>query len=116
MFEAQYLASGDSVYGPWMERRGDNVIATLDLIANDSDLVITVEVYHKDREETGDGAAATGTAISASTIERHDTEYTGLKELVRLKIATAASDADPFPPLMRALEPVWFDSLAAVDV
>jgi hypothetical protein len=115
MFEAQYLVSGNAVFGSWMERRGDNIIVTLDIIDNDNDLLVTMEVYHKDLEDAGDGAAATGTAISASTIQRHDTEYVGLKELVRIRVECGDADTEG-QALLRTLAPRWFDSLAITEV
>ena len=110
MFQGQLLIRGSSdtkVYSPWMPRGGDYLRATAEYIAGNGDL--TVSVYTKNKEETGDGTAVTG-SISLTSAGRTTAEFTGLEELVRYEFTAGGSTSQWF--LFRMLGPVWFDAVA----
>lgn len=123
MFEAQYLFNDDEVYSPWMPRQGDNMIITVELITNNSSSV-TIEVYQKNSEQTGEGFAfpneddGGGTPDPAQTVtestagNRESGTYTGVMELVRYKIIGGGSSAGD-RILFRMLPIVWFDDVKA---
>lgn len=89
MFEAQYLIGDRSVYSPWMSRGGDKLIITVDVMQLSSG-TLTVEPLTKNSEDTDDGAAVTGTALSitaASTTATSSSTFSGLEELIRYKFS-----------------------------
>jgi len=114
MFNAQLLirsSSGDTkVYSPWFPRQADNLRATAELAAT-SGGVLTVKVFHKNTEDTGDGSEYVGTSISLSSTGRDDAEFTGLKEMVRYQFTCGDATGDWV--LFRMLPPVWFDTVDA---
>lgn len=111
MFQAQYLPASTAVYSPWMERKGDRVNFTVEVQYSIGSNQLTVECFTKNKTETDDGAAATGSAvvISASNT-RTTTEYSALEELVRFKMATNGTGTGT---LFRILPPVFFDVVKA---
>jgi hypothetical protein len=108
MFEAQYLFRDNPVYGPWMERRGDNVRITADVAAPNAS-TLSVSLFQKNTEDAGDGTLVSGGSISATTVGRATKEYTGLKEIVRYKFEVTGGPA----VLFRMLGPLWFDEVEA---
>jgi len=107
VFQAQYLPASTAVYSPWMERKGDRVIFTVEVQYSIGSNQLTVECFTKNKTETDDGAAATGSSvvISASNT-RTTTEYSALGELVRFKMSTNGTGTGT---LFRILPPVFFD-------
>ena len=71
---------------------------------------LTVEVYHKNSDDTGSGALASGTAIKTSG-GRSSSTWGGLKELVRYRYSVKGA-ADQYV-MFRMLSPVWFDEVKA---
>ena len=117
MFEAQYLINPDSSYSPWFPRGGDNLRATLDLIAVSGSGKLRVDVFTKNTEDPGDGSNADSTLkIDTSTTGRTTIEWPassaspGLLELCRYKFSFSAGSAGD-RALFRMLPPVWFDSV-----
>lgn len=110
MFEAQYLFGGNSVYSPWMSRGGDNVIITVDVIEQ-STSNITIDLFEKNSEDTGDGSAHPSGSFSGTGVDRFDKEYNGVKELVRYRLTATGSGNNRI--LFRMLSPVWFDDVTA---
>ena len=119
MFDAQILMSDSTgstdVYSPWFARGGDNIRCTVEVLeVLDSFSQLTVSLYHKNQEDTGDGSALTGSQSrsSAGLIER---EWTGLKELVRYKFSVESTDSPAGDAwvLFRALSALWFDTVDA---
>lgn len=118
MFDAQLLhaAASDTteVYSPWFGRGSDNARFTLDLVDLDSGSKITVEVYHKNADETGDGTLYSGTSIAENGKGRSTEEWTGLREMVRYKFTVQSELPDTASwVLFRMLPPVWFDTVDA---
>jgi hypothetical protein len=110
MFQGQILLRDQTdteVYSPWMPRGGDYMIATVEFIAGNGS--ITVSVMTKNKEDTGDGTAVTG-SLSLSAAGRDTDEFSSLKELVRYKFVAGGSANEWV--LFRMLSPVWFDAVA----
>lgn len=121
MFDAQLLFPGAagaalSFYSPWFPRQGDNLRVTVDVVQRVSSQ-LTVRVFTKNREDTGDGTDAdVGTSIVASATGRSTAEWTsgtaGLKEMVRYKYTVQSTGTGATDwVLFRMLTPVWFDTV-----
>lgn len=125
MFEGQMLikgsGSGTIVFSPWFPRHGDSVRCALDLEAATTNGTLTVDLFTKNTEDTGDGSNSdsSGSAkitSTAGTPGRYAAEWVskgtiGLKELVRYRFTAGGSAATDWV-LFRMLPPVWFDSVA----
>ena len=111
MFQAQLLLGTQSVYGPWMPRGGDLMSITLDLISTNATGTdkLTVEVFTKKKDDSGDGAVATGTSIQTNTVGRSQTTYSALNDLVRYKFTPGGAVSVNY--LFRMLSPVFFDTV-----
>ncbi|MBK8977630.1 MAG: hypothetical protein IPM29_17105 [Planctomycetes bacterium] len=117
MFDAQLMITESdgasvSLYSPWMNREGDRVLATLDLVELHPDGRLQVSVYHKSAEDSGDGDPASGTAITRTSAGRTTSEFGPLKEFVRYKF-TCESDGEGTQAwtLFRMLRLAWFDAV-----
>ena len=120
MFDGQILiggSSGPTLYSPWFSRRGDYLIATLQVISkstNGSLDTIKVQVATKKREATGSGNIVAGDI----TIEGNNATLTEsatwgpsvLEELVRFKF-TVNSESEWW--IFRMLDSVWYDAVGA---
>ena len=115
MFNAQYLFLFGNVFSPWMQRAGDNIIATTDVISIVSGVTLRVSVYTKNREDVGDGSSLG--SFDVTSAGRHDHEFDDLKELVRYKLRALGPGADRKDyALFRMLSPVWFDDVRAESI
>jgi hypothetical protein len=116
MFQAQYLFKGNVVLSPWMERGGDNLVITLDLVAqSQSTCTIKVEVLTKAKDIPGDGTTTPMTgAIETDSLGQTNKEFTGANELVRYRF-TSGNPTNPEDydyVLFRMLNVTWFDDVA----
>lgn len=115
MFQAQLLMSGTSVYSPWFKRGGDGLRATLEVIAQAGGATLTVQVFTKKEEDTGDGVDANSSvsltlnAAGRESDEWISTSSTGMNDLVRYKFTLGTATAGW--TLFRMLPPVWFDAV-----
>ena len=112
MFQAQYLpalasANNYACYSPWFPRGGDILRATVEVIAKNGSDGVVVSIYHKNREDTGDGTSL-GT-MTQSTVGRGTSEFTGLKELVRYKFDPGSTTGNWV--MFRILPVVWADAV-----
>ncbi|MEE9394027.1 MAG: hypothetical protein V3W41_16120 [Planctomycetota bacterium] len=113
MFEAQLLNKGSVVFSPWMNRRGDNLIVTLDLVDKSSKGQLTVKVFHKNTDDPGDGVNADATTtITGDLVGRLSDEWNGLEEMVRYRFEVTKQGSSDWV-LFRMLSPVWFDDAKA---
>jgi hypothetical protein len=121
MIDAKVLATGSragesyEVWGIWMPRRGDNVMLTVEVVANFA-ATFEVQLFEKNYDEPGNGFdALVGTAFPETTGRSSFTKF-GAKELIRVRlsiiIAGSAPDGDVGLLLYRFLEPVWFEDVA----
>ena len=115
MFQAQMLIVGAAnattkVYSPWFQKGGDNLRVSAELAAVNG-ATITVKVYTKSADTTGDGTVVTPVSsnIALNAVGRDTKEYAGLNELVRYGFECSGATGDW--ALFRALPPVWFDSV-----
>jgi hypothetical protein len=128
MFDSQtIIATGTgattTLYSPWFPRGGDHAIFGLEVQAwsqSDPDTKLKIEVYHKKREESGDGALA-GSASDKIEIASNASEpwrstrdwgSVGFYDLVRFKI-TFTADSSTQWAIFRILAPIWYDSVKA---
>lgn len=124
MFEAQSLMTDSlvEVFTPWFPRGGDHARFTVDVVslgqAGGGIPELTVRVWTKNSEDTGEGSNADATvsivrtAVGRTTTEWLSTNSTGLKELVRYKVAVAnTADLGTVWVLFRMLQPVWFNAV-----
>lgn len=123
MIELETLATYDplagggiyQVFSPWIPRGGDNARFTFEVAAI-SNAKLTVYVYHKNAEETGNGAVAAITNFSFVNTTGIDTkEWLGLKELVRFLLIVECDDEQSEVGWVsfRFLNCVWFEGLKA---
>ena len=117
MFEAQLLISTGTdyvLYGPWVQRGGDNVRATVDVVAKDT-ASVTISLFTKNTEDTGDGTDAdntvtlSGSSVGRTTAEWRSSSTKGPKELVRYRYTVSGTAGKWI--LFRMLAPIWWDSV-----
>jgi len=116
MYDAQPITPATTVYGPWIERKADNIIFTVDVIEiqDVANAQITFRLFTKNLEATTDGDEVDSTVkIERTTEGREDAQWgpdtgTGLKELVRYECKAEVGFSN-----FRVLEPVWFNTIRA---
>jgi hypothetical protein len=118
----QRLQAGETLYSAWFPRGGDYAVFRAQLIdkAGADSPEITIKVFHKNKEDAGDGSVlqvggstdveidltdglTDGTIVSADTGNFSSSEAP-LKELVRLKFACTGSWMR-----FQMLQPVWYN-------
>lgn len=121
MIDAKLLAtrnmdtgSSYDVYGVWIPRKGDNLRLTAEVVANyGTDLTVTI--FQKNYEDTGDGATAGVSTTFNQTTGRKTMELLGCKELIRMKLTLAPGGdlaaSEVGLVLFRFLQPVWFETV-----
>ncbi|MEZ4495175.1 MAG: hypothetical protein R3C29_17905 [Dehalococcoidia bacterium] len=121
MFQAQQLTakaatSTPSVYSPWVNRMGDNMLYSVDLVdKSGSALQLKVTVLTKNTEDlpsaqtTLTNITTTGSGSEVVTEEQAG----GIKEQVRYKFELAGTIAAGDWVLFRMLQPIWYDSVTA---
>jgi hypothetical protein len=115
MFDAQTVLAVNptaiAIFSPWFPRGGDNAYFTLEVVAiSSANMTVEVEVFHKTREDTGDGTQL-GSAWDRTAVGREAAEFTGLKEMVRFKYTFTSASGTQWATF-RMLQPVWFDTVA----
>lgn len=108
---------GLSVLGGWMNRQADNARFSFQVIdyggAASPTVTITIRVYHKNADETGDGTLITSPTITftagtdANGAVKVDT-WSGLKELVRFEYVVTGTQGHWVH--FQHLAPVWFNT------
>lgn len=117
MFQGQILNSGSSVYSPWMDRGGDFLRATVEVIDLGASGKLRVQVYTKNKSDTTNGAEVnSGTKIELTSAGRAVEEWgpgtgIGLKELVRYKFTNYETTNTAAWVLFRTLSPLWFNAV-----
>jgi hypothetical protein len=110
--ESLIATAATSVYSPWFPRGSDNAIFTFETIASFGTPGFTVDVYHRNADEAGNGAAATGvgswTTVGTTFQYRR---YDNLKEMVRFKFNLAPTGTSGV--LYRMLDPTWFNKASS---
>ncbi|MCB9870143.1 MAG: hypothetical protein H6837_09820 [Planctomycetes bacterium] len=85
MYIGQFLPNGAIIFSPWFPREADNAIFTFETIDNDGSGSLTVDVYHKNTEDPGPGAALSATAAFSAigSTNYKSGRFVGIKEMVR---------------------------------
>jgi hypothetical protein len=128
MFDAQTITNEASlaateVFTPWFPRGGDHAVFTLEVVAwsnNSGSNTLSLEIYHKTRDDSGDGALAgvSGTdliqmaASGGATRTKRDWGSVAFKELVRFRLSYDAGSGAQWA-LYRILPPLWYDAVKA---
>lgn len=119
MFEAQLLIAEEGagndveVFSPWFPRAGNNIRVIVDMVKRES-IDLTVELYSKKSDETGNGAVVSGGSMTVSSEGRTIKEYSGLEDMVRYRFELrGATGSGGDWVLFRMLSPVWFDAVEA---
>jgi len=118
MIDAKALATLPTglleLFGIWIPRKGDNVRFTVEVVQNYF-TTLNVELYQKNYDETGNGAATSVSVDFDNTTGRAVMELLGSKELLRVKLTMAAAegitDSEVGTVLLRFLQPVWFEAV-----
>lgn len=120
MFEAQYLFKDNLVFSPWMERQGDLVQISGELVdatvAGAETTRVRVQVFTKNREEPGPGTQVGGNLFLQYVGKSDWMEYSDLKELVRYRFRCNNGNGAASPDdhaLFRMFKPLWFDEVEA---
>jgi len=101
--------SGNTIiYTQWFRRLADNARFAYEIIQSIGSPTFTVDVRHKDSENTSPDGASAGSSWTSSGNFRLQT-VSGLKELFRFKLTLAASGGSTEAIIYRFLEPTWFD-------
>jgi hypothetical protein len=101
----QTLNAGDTVYSPWFPQQAENCVFRADLIDTTGSPTLTISIFHKNVEDTGDGSSNSSFAAMSSAGVASK-QATGLKQLVRFKYAATGTGT----VLFRMLTPVWYDN------
>lgn len=114
MILADTLFKGIAIYSDWMPRQADNAIFHAELVTVLSTGNLSIDVYHKDEDETGDGTSA-GSFATMYAAGDASKAINGLKQLVRYKVSVDAEVPVGAPlqgVLYRIKEPTWSDTAA----
>ncbi|MBK9386521.1 MAG: hypothetical protein IPN34_17040 [Planctomycetes bacterium] len=102
------------LYTPWMPRQGNNFTSTFEVIAiSGTDVKLTVDIYQKNKDDTGQGTAnaVTGTNFR-TTVGVQSFRNTNCKQLVRYRATLDTDTAEPsgsytMYAIFRVLMPAW---------
>jgi hypothetical protein len=98
-------------YTPWFPKGADNAVFTMERLEHTfGTSALAVTVYHKNREDEGSApgsAVATFTNLSGTSF--YEASCTGLKELVRFRLAFTASAVGQ-GVILRFLAPTWYST------
>ena len=105
-----------TLYSVWVPRGGDNLLLTVESVAN-TGAFVGVQLVEKNRNETGDGTTIAGAIKFNGTTGRTTRTWLGVKEQVRFKFTldpgggVAAGSCGLL--LFRCLMPTWFETVKA---
>lgn len=124
MIPTQVLYCSDSnptsVFGPWFTRGADYarfVIEVPAMSSSSDQLKLGIQMYHKNLEETGDGAAVGSLVVIDGSMLASDQRFIfevteGFKELVRYALTLInIGGSGAAWARFRALAPVWYSKL-----
>lgn len=97
-----------TLFTSWFPRQADNAIFTYEIIDAMGGTSFSVRVFHKNKEDPGEGEPAEGVGSPEWTAD--GTLYTGtfmeLKEMVRFEVTSGTSGLGV---CYRFLSPTWFN-------
>lgn len=118
-FTAVQLRADTAVFSPWIERKGDNLRAMLDVVSVDR-TILTIRLFTKRDYGVGSGTEVDMTrTITISSVGRLLQEWgpttgVGLRTWVRYKFTTTNNPPNPTTSpniVFRMLSPIWFDTV-----
>ena len=113
MLLGEILLSPAYVLTPWMTRQADNAIFTCEVIVYNGTTSPYVDfaVFHKNRDEAGEGTDASATIASSTGAETNSifisAQAEGLKELVRFAVKQKSGSIFT---RIRFLQPTWYNT------
>jgi hypothetical protein len=117
MLQGQWIlvgAEGTTVlFTEWFDRQQTNAVMTYEVVQLIGTPTLTVDVYHKNRDEVGNGAQVSVSWTTSNGMTYGDAE--NLEEMIRFKVsleatASLAAGAAIEAAFLRILMPTWFDS------
>lgn len=115
-YPAQTLEVESQIFSPWFPRQGDNLRATADILELGSNTVVSVRLFTKKHDSSGDGKNVDPTVVlRGNSTGRFVAEWgpwtiRGLQSLVRYQM-TVETTGGRQPATFRILHPIWFDSI-----
>ena len=105
-------AQAQTFLTPWMQRQGNGVTTTFEIIDISAGTKVTVELFEKNSEDTGDGTQnGSPTGNSLSDIDVASFRNTAIKQLVRYQLTIEATGTpvagDIYWAHYRILAPAW---------
>ena len=99
------------LFSAWFPREADNAIFSFEQIMLEGGSSFVVKVFHKNTEETGEGAAHGG-SFSVESDNIHWGTFTALKELVRFhyEVKDGNWGNGPCFVIYRMLAPTWYNT------
>ena len=97
-----------TLFTPWLPRQADNAVFSYEVIDSMGGTSLTVQVYHKNREDPGEGTPIDGVGSPDWTASGsiYTGTFNGLKEIVRFAVTTNASGLGV---CYRILPPTWYN-------
>ena len=93
MYIGQLLMADANVLSPWFPREADNAIFTWEKIQESVSVGLTVEVWHKNTEDIGEGDKLSVTGSWGSSGNLNYGTFNGIKELVRFEFTVGSSQS-----------------------
>ena len=98
-----FVMGGTALYSPSFPRGGEAALFSAETLAKIGAPSLTIDVEHKNFDDTTWTSAGTFSAITSLTVSTKD--LSGLKEEIRLKFTMTGTDGDAFNLLIP--EPAW---------
>jgi hypothetical protein len=104
------------LYGTWVPRGGDNLLLTVELVANFM-AHVDVQIFEKNYSDVGNGSGTGASVLFDGTTGRQTLARLGAKELVRVVLTITGKSKLPSDEvgwfLYRVLQPAWFEAVKA---
>jgi len=97
-----------TLFTGWVPRRADNAVMAYEIIDVIGGTSLTVQVYHKNKEDAGAGSPANGIATPdwTATGNIYTGAFESLKEMVRFAVTTNSTGLGV---CYRMLPATWYD-------
>ena len=98
-----FVMGGTALYSPSFGRGGEAALFSAEVLAKIGAPSLTIDIEHKNTEDTAWTSAGTFAAIGSVGVATKD--ISGLKEEIRIKFTMTGTDGDAFNLLIPA--PAW---------
>ena len=98
-----FVMGGTALYSPAFPRGGEAALFSAEVLAKIGSPSLSIDIEHKNTEDTSWTSAGTFTAITTTGVFTQD--ITGLKEEIRIKFTMTGTDGHAVNLLMP--EPAW---------